>query len=326
VTSIVSNRLSGSRLPGSLSLAASLVLLSVLPARAQAIRGRVALPDSTPVVGARVELHRVGDDGGALLDSTISGGSGEFSFPLDTAGAPGALFLAAARYLDVLYWGPPMHGTTVPSEDGYLVQVFDTVAVPGPVDYLRTTMRHVVITPSVSALQVSEIIDVAGPPARTLVPSGDSIAVWETSLAEGAHAVVSEEGGVPPEDLLLGKGSLGFRGALSPEGIRVAVSYVVPSSDFVLDVGDPTERLEVLVMPRPGLDLKVNGLAEAPTGAEMRIPVRRFTATDVARGTTVSVRSSIRQPGDGRPWAWLIAAIVLGAAALFMVRLNARHS
>ena len=292
------------------------------PARvaAQELAGLVALPGSTPVPGVPVELHRVNEQTGAVVDSTVSDASGRFSFALDVDEEPGAVFLTGARFGGVLYWGPPVHGTSPADLADYVVAVFDTSVVSGPADNLRTSIRHVVITPAVSGLQVEEIIDVEGLADRTLVPASDSTPVWSTELAAGALGVVPARGGVPSEDLFLGQGKAGFAGPLPPSGIRIVLQYVVPAMDYVLRLGQPTGRFELLVMPVPGLKLEIQGLKEAPVGSDMRVPVRRFAATDLAAGTTVSVRAEIEAPGRGRAWIWLLVAAALGAAALASTR------
>lgn len=289
---------------------------------AQELRGRVARPDSTAVVGVAVELHRVSEESGALVDSTVTDASGRFTFVLAPDADPATIFLAGARHDGVLYWGPPVHASD-PGMEPYAVVVFDTAMVSGPADDLRSSIRHVVITPSAVGLAVEEIIDVEGRRGRTLVGATDSATVWSAALARDAHGIVPSAGGVPPEDLALLDGGVGFRGALPPSGIRVAVQYVVPSSEYVLDLDTPTGRLELLVMPRPGLELRVTGLDEAPVGSDMRVPVRRFTGTDLPAGASLSVAVSIQPAGKNRAGIWLIISLALGAAALVSVRLNA---
>lgn len=306
--------------------AAALAVLWVTPGWGQELRGLVALPDSTPVDAAVVELHRVSEETAVLVDSTVTDASGRFAFVLQTDEDPGAVFLAGARYGGVLYWGPPVHASNPTDADGYSVVVFDTTAVSAPVPGLRSSIRHVVITPATRGLQIEEIIDVEGMPDRTLVGDGDSVLVWTTSLAWDAHGVIPVAGGVPREDLALGEGRVGFRGALPPSGIRVVLQYVVPSSEYTLRLDHPTGRLELLVMMRPGLELQAWGLEEAPVGDEMRVPVRRFTGVDLPDGSTVAVRAEIEQPRRGRPWIWLMVSLSLGAAALLAVRLNARRN
>ena len=301
---------------------AGIALTWSIPARvaAQELAGVVALPDLTPVPGVPVELHRVSDAAGAVVDSTVSDAQGRFFFALDVDEEPGAVFLTGARFAGVLYWGPPVHATTPADLADYVVAVFDTSVVSGPADNLRTSIRHVVITPGVSGLQVEEIIDIEGLADRTLVAASDSIPVWRTELAAGARGVVPARGGVASEDLLLGQGMAGFVGALPPSGIRIVLQYIVPAADYVLRLGHATGRLEVLVMSVPGLQLAVEGVDEAQVGSDMRVPVRRFSATDLLEGATVSVRAEIEEPARARAWVWLLVAAALGAAALVSIR------
>ena len=306
--------------------AATLMLAWVTPGVAQELQGRVALADSLPVGGVRVELHSFSETAGVLVDSTITDPSGQFEFALGAAEEPGAVFLAGARYGGVLYWGPPIDATNPGDQSDYAVAVFDTALVSGAVESLRTSIRHIVITPGVAGLQVDEIIDVQGMPDRTLLPASDSVFVWTAALAGSAHGVVPAQGGVAQEDLAVREGIIGFAGALPPSGIRVALQYVVPSTEFALRLDHPTQRLELLVMPRAGMELRVDGLTEASVGSDMAVPVRRFTAADLPKGATVSIRVEIEEREGGRAWVWLLVSLALGAAALISVRLTATKS
>ena len=175
-------------------------------------------------------------------------------------------------------------------------------------------------------MQIAEIIDVKGMPERTLLPASDSVFVWTGVLAANSHGVSPSPGGVAPEDLAVRDGTIGFAGALPPSGIRIALEYVVSGTEYSLRLGHPTERLELLVMPQAGMTLQVDGLVEASVGTEMTVPVRRFTAEEMAEGATVSVRVALEEPGRGRPWVWFLVSLALGAAALFSVRLTRRSS
>lgn len=300
--------------------------LWVSPGTAQELSGLVALGGSTPVAGAVVELHQVSEETGALVDSTTTDASGSFAFFLQSDVDPGAVYLAGARYGGVLYWGPPVHSTNPTDLEGYVVTVFDTLVVSAPASDLRTSIRHVVITPTGAGLHVEEIIDVEGMPDRTLVAEADSVLVWSTNLARGALGVVPSPGGVPAEDVVLGNSSVGFRGALSPSGIRVAIQYFLSSSEYALELDHSTARLELLVVPQTGLDLRVSGLEETAVAAGMRVPVRRFAGTDLIAGSSVTVDATIAQPGRGRAGIWLLIAVLLGGAALASIRFTARGS
>jgi hypothetical protein len=84
--------------------------------------------------------------------------------------------------------------------------------------------------------------------------------------------------------------------------------------------------LELLVMPRAGMTLQVDGLVEASVGSDMPVPVRRFTSVDLSEKATVSVRVGVREPGMGQAWVWFLVALALGAAALLSLGLNRRTS
>ena len=314
------------RLSGAATVATLMMVWAVQPGIAQDLHGRVTLADSLPAGGVRVELHSVSETAASIVDSSIAASDGRFEFHLPEAEEPGAVFLVGARYGGVLYWGPPIHSTNPAELVDYSVAVFDTALVADPVGSLQTAFRHVVITPGPAGLQIAEIIDVSGMPGRTLLPSGDSVFVWTGALSANSHGVFPAPGGVPPEDLAFRDGTIGFAGALPPTGIRVALDYVVSGTEYALRLAHPTERLELLVMPRAGMTLQVEGLVEAPVGAEMALPVRRFTATNLAEAATVSVHVGVEEPDRGRAWVWLLVALALGVAALLSLRLTGRSS
>jgi hypothetical protein len=310
----------------SASVAGLLLMCAVQPGVGQELRGRVTLADSLPVGGIRVELHGVSETAGAIVDSAIAGPDGQFDFSLPGSTEAGAVFLVGARYGGVLYWGPPVHPTSLDELVDYSVAVFDTTLVAGPVGTLQSAFRHVVVTPGPGGLQIAEIIDVKGVPGRTLLPSGDSVFVWTGALADNSSGVFPAEGGVPPEDLAVSNGAIGFAGALPPTGIRVAVEYMVSGTEYALRLEHPTERLELLVMPRPGMTLEVEGLVEGSVGSDMPVPVRRFTAVDLSATATVSVRVGREEPGMGQARVWFLVGLALGAAALLSLGFTRRTS
>lgn len=308
------------------TVAMLLIVWAVRPGLGQDLHGRVTLADSLPVGGVRVELHSVSETAAALVDSVTAAADGGFEFLLPESGEPGAVFLVGARYGGVLYWGPPIHSTNPDELVDYSVAVFDTALVAEAVGSLSTAFRHVVITPGPAGLQIAEIIDVRGMPERTLLPSGDSVFVWTGALAANSHGVFPAQGGVPPEDLAVRDGTIGFAGALPPTGIRVALEYVVSGTEYALRLAHPTERLELLVMLRAGMTLEVDGPVEASVGTEMPVPVRRFTAANLPESAAVSVRVGVEEPSRGRAWVWFLLALALGAAALLSARLTSRNS
>jgi hypothetical protein len=292
------------------------------PVIGQEIRGEVRIADSIPAPGTVVELHRITQDAGAVVDSVRTDDAGRFHFtPLD-ADDPGAVFLPAARHDGVLYWGRPVHAT--PAGGGTEPQrviVYDTAVVEVPAVDLEVAMRHVVLTPLAGAgLRVEEVIDVRGREGHTLVSSVDSGAVWAASLGQDGRGAVVASGGVASQQLVLGGTQVAYTGALPPDGVRIAVGYVVPADEFRLTLTGPTRRLEVLLMDAPGLDVEVAGLFERSVGPDSPTGLRRFAGADLASGAIVSVEARLMPGRRSAAWVWLFASVILATAALFSMR------
>ena len=287
---------------------------------AQSLEGRVLRADSAPVADALVELHRITADSGAIVDAARTRADGGFRFVVDPAVDPGAVYLASARYSGILYWGPPVHGGSAVLGEGagpFTIAVYDTAAVGGPSGDLVVGIRHVVLTPGRESLQVDEVIDVKGPRDRTLVSIGDSVPVWQGSLGRGARGATPTTTDVSPQDMLLRGSTVGLLGVLPPGGARLGVSYFVASLEYVLTLEHPTDRLEVLVVDVPGLEVDATGVREAPTErADRGAAMRRFAATDLAAGATIRLRLGITEPGSPAVWPWLTAAVLLSLGAL----------
>lgn len=293
---------------------------------AQEVRGFVLDSDSVPVTGALVELHRITEDSGAVADSTRSAVDGGFRFTIDAGPDSGAVFLPSVRYRGILYWGNPVHGGGVAGDpELQTVTVFDTAVVAGPSPDQPVSMRHVIITPLASGLQVEEVIDLPGRESRTLVAEGDA-GLWHASLAADAHGVLASPGGVPEETLELTDGTVTFRGVLPPSGVRIAIGYFVSADRYALQVDHSTERLEVMVVEAPELEVEVTGLRERAPDGELGMAVRRFSATGLARGDRVSLRAELGAPGRGAAGVWFGVACVLAAGAVVSVVVGRRSA
>lgn len=303
------------RLAPALGAAASLAL-APSAARAQvSLEGRVISgADSAAVGPLAVELHRVGPEGGAVLDSVRAGADGRFRFRIDTAGAAGSLFLAAVRRDGVVYFGPALHAGST-SEEPYRVVVYDTAAATGPVGGARVTLRHVVVSPAGPDLvEVAEIFDVVGTGDRAWVPGPDSVAVFRAPLLAGVRSWEPLEGGLPARALRVADGALEVRAALSPAGFRAGIAYLASGPDLVIPVEHPTERLDViLVGAEPG---RVEGLvpAEAPPMAAGG-RARRFVGSGLAPGDRIRVEVAVPASSRGRVILWVGIGLALLAAA-----------
>lgn len=298
--------------------AALLPLTAPVDAPAQvALEGRVVLGlDSVPIGPLQVELHRVGQEGGAVLDSVLATADGRFRFSIDTAGAGSSLFLAAVRRDGVVYFGPALHAGLAP-EGPYRVVVFDTASATGPVGGARVTLRHIVVSPAGSGtVEVAEIFDVVGSPDRTWVPGPDSVAVFRAPLAAGARNLERMEGGLPDRALRLADGALEVRAALAPSGFRAAVAYFAGGPDVVIPVEHPTDRLDVILVGAEAARLEGLSPADDPAmGAGSG--ARRFAASGLLPGDRIRVEIARPAPARDRALLWLgIALALLAGAAL----------
>jgi hypothetical protein len=295
----------------------------------QTLSGRVVRgTDSASVASLTVELHQVTRDGGGLVDSVTAGPDGGFTFALtrsDEATDASVVWIAAARHEGILYFGGPVHAGLDMAED-YRIVVYDTAMVAGPVTDLVTELRHVVLSaiPDHSGLiQVSEIIDVTNEGAAAIVGADPSTLVWRLPLPPGASSTAVMEGGLPTDAVVFEQGSVGIVGNLPPPGVRLAIQYMVAADRFDLEIAHETRRLDVLA-DQGGGPVEVEGLSR---GEVQDIPgsvILRFTGTDLAPGTTVTIRTPAPAvPSRTAAWIWLVAAgTLLVAAGVAMTRLR----
>ncbi len=308
-----------------LLVAALLPLAGPADAGAQvALEGRVVAGlDSVPVGPVQVELHRVSQEGGAVLDSVLSSADGRFRFTIDTSGAGSSLFLAAVRRDGVVYFGPALHAGMEP--DGpYRVVVFDTTAATGPVGGARVALRHVVVSPlGPGAVEVAEVFDVTGTPDRTWVPGPDSVAVFRAPLAAGARQLERLEGGLPGRALRLADGALEVRTSLAPAGFRAAVAYLAAGPDVVIPVEHPTDRLDVILVGAEAARLEGLVPADDPAmGAGSG--ARRFAASNLLPGDRVEVEIGVPGSSRDRATLWLGIGLALLAGAVLSAALVRR--
>lgn len=286
------------------------------PVRAQSLEGRVVHGvTGAAVPGARVELHRVTAEGGSVADSARSGDDGGFRFSLSAA--DGAVWLAAARYRGVLYFGPALHAPATGSEP-YDVAVYDTTTAWAPPADVRVAIRQVVVAPAAGGgLDVAEVFDLAGRPDRTLVPGADTVALWAATLPDDASGVQPIEGGVPAEAIRFGAGGVELHSVLSPLGARVAYTYRVEGDELDLPVEHPTDRVELVIVD---LDAEVRGAVHAETAERAGRIHHRYEGLDLAAGDRLRVRRMT--PGGLDIWVlvWAAGGLLLLVAAYVVHR------
>lgn len=255
-----------------------------------------------------------------MIDSTTSGPDGAFRFTLpEDGGRP--LFLAAARFEDVRYFGPALHAGM--SGDGpYEVLVYDTLVLASPPADLRVGIRQIVVAPDpAGGLDVAEIVDVVGATDRTLVAADDTLALWSGSLPDGAIDPQPVEGGVAAGAIEFADDRVRLRSMIAPVGVRLSYAYRVDDDEVELTLEHPTDRLEVVVV---GMEAEVSGAAHAETSTRQGRLVHRYEAAGLEPGETVSIGLVTRSGVDRWVAIWAaIGGFLLAAAAIVALRGNA---
>ncbi|HEU5303555.1 MAG TPA: carboxypeptidase-like regulatory domain-containing protein, partial [Gemmatimonadales bacterium] len=174
-----------------------LPVFSVPVLQAQSVRaaGLVIKPDSTPVSGARIVLHRVSRAAQGPLDSTTSDARGRFrlTFRADT----GALYLLSARHQGIEYFSPPVHSSPERPDTAIRIVVSDTSAT-APVTLVA---RHLVLTrpgPDGSR-SVLDLLVLRNEGQRTRVAPDSVHPSWSGPLPSGTLGLELGEGDISPD-------------------------------------------------------------------------------------------------------------------------------
>lgn len=288
------------------------------------LEGRVVLGrDTVPVSGASVVLHRVTPDTGFAVDSARTDDAGRFRFrlPADAVETDRVrtVHIVAARYRDVLYYGPAVHGGRVPSP--YRIVVHSSREA-GTADSLRISSRTLVLTGTGDQVEVMDVVDVRSPAEQTLVAPEPGEPFWGVSLPDGARDPRALPGGLRAADVVFEEGVARTATALPPEGQRIVLGYKLdPDRDVSLTLSHRVSRLEVVVDPgSPGLE-EVRGLGAPETVQLEDRRFRRYPARSLAAGEEITFRLRAGSGGSSvLPWVLMAAGIVLAAAAVVAFR------
>lgn len=249
---------------------------------------RRAVSDSTvPFPSVWVVLHRVGNDGGAALDSTRADAAGRYR--LNFRPTPdSAIYFASTVHAGVAYFTSPFRRGAVSEEDAEIV-VFDTTSTGVDV---ATRSRHVIVflDARTDVRRLSEVYWIENPGSLTRV-AGASGASWRLLLPTGASNLAVNDGDFPRDAVSLREGYVQIATPLSPGLHQLQIAYDVPSRSFplALPVTDSLVVLEVLIEGGGG-EIVGAGLAEQePVTVEQR-SFQRFLAASVAAGAVAEIR------------------------------------
>lgn len=300
-------------------LAAALVLLpgSWLVAQQPLARvaGRVVRiqgADTIPRALTRVVLHRVGRQAQGPIDSTLTGGHGEFRFrfPPDTAG----IYLLSSGFAGIEYFSTPLRTDPAQPDTGLIIVVSDTssravVGVDG---------RHLVVSrPAQDGTRAAlEIVTLSNPGPDTRVAPDSGHPSWAARIPAGAFSFQAGSGDFSADALSLRGDSVLLFAPVAPGEKQVVYSYKIPAGAPVkLPVTDSVPTFTLLLEES---DRSVRGgtIARADT---QQIEGRTFVRWSGAVPSGGAVSIDFPQTGGAR---WLLPllvgllgmALVLGAA------------
>jgi hypothetical protein len=279
-------------------------VIPVIPAAAQTVRatGRVLSADSTPVRGARVLLHRVGQDTQGPIDSTRSDERGRFHFTFrpDTS----AFYLLSAEHTGIEYFSQPVSTNPERPDTGIRILVYDTSSTTS----ISLEARHLVITRpgEEGSRSVLDLMVLRNDSRLTRTTSDTTHPTWSAPLPPGTIGLDVSESDFSRDAVARRGDSVIVVAPFAPGEKQLTVQYLIPSGRTAVELpfGRPGAAINVLAEER---DVRVigSGVALADSQVLQGRSFRRWTG--VAQPNSV-VRIAL--PGTRRTPTWLLAALV----------------
>ncbi len=284
----------------------ALPVIPALSAQTNTADGRVLRPDSTPVAGVRVVLHRVGQVLQGPLDSTNTDRRGRFQFRFRADSS--TIYLLSARHSGIEYFSPPVHTNPARPDTAIRIIAYDTSST-APVS---VEARHLVVSRpgEDGSRNILDLIVLRNAGQRTRIGADSSRPTWVGPLPRGTMGLELGESDVSPEAVGREGDSLLVTAAIAPGEKQLTLEYLVPAGRQVLELplAEPVPMLNVLAEEA---EVVVSGgtLVFADSQTLQGRSFRRWTAESPA-GSLVR----IVLPGRPRAPEWILAALVAAVA------------
>jgi hypothetical protein len=299
------------------------------PAPATIAAGRVVLsrdPDTVPVPGARVVLHRVGRDRQGPLDSASADASGHFRFRFraDT----GALYLLSARWGDVEYFSPPVHTDPARPDTAMRLVVYDTSSTAP----IGVEARHIVVPRAGpdGTLSVLDLIVLRNDGRVARVAPDSTRPSWRLVLPPGTGHMEVGQSDLSPEAIVREGDTVKVLAPLAPGQKQLSLEYGVTPVRGKLEfpVGPDAGPVNLLVEER---NARVSGgtLVLADSQVIEGRSFRRYAGNVPAGGTVVLAVGAAGAAAATRvalPVLVGAVAVMLAAAAWWIIRRPARRA
>jgi hypothetical protein len=288
-----------------------LSVLPVLSAQSTRAEGLVLRPDSTPVPGVRVVLHRVGQVLQGPLDSTNTDARGRFRFRFRADSS--AIYLLSARHSSIEYFSPPVHTNPARPDTAIRIIAYDTSSTAP----ISVEARHLVVSRpgDDGSRNILDLIVLKNAGQRTRIAADSSRPTWIGSLPPGTMGMELGESDVSPDAVSRQGDALIVTAPIAPGEKQLTLEYLVPGGHQVLELRF-TEPIPMLNVLAEEADAVVSGgtLVFADSQTLQGRSFRRWTGAGTAGG-----HLRIVLPGGPRTPEWILSALVAAVALALAV-------
>jgi hypothetical protein len=276
--------------------------LSALSAQTVHATGRVLTADSASVSGARVVLHRIGQDSQGPIDSTRSDRRGRFQFSFHPDS--GAFYLLSAEHAGIEYFSQPVPTNPEQPDTGIPILVYDTSS-SAPVSL---EARHIVVSRpgQDGSRSVLDLMVLRNDSRLTRIAADTSRPTWSGPLPAGSIGLDVAESDFSRDALARRGDSVTVLAPFSPGEKQLTVQYLSPSNLPVIEL--PFDRSGVTInvlAEEAGVKVSGSAVALADTQVLQGRSFRRWTGVSQPGGVV-----RIQLPRTGRAPSWLLALLV----------------
>ncbi len=261
--------------------------------------------DSTPLAHAWAVLHRITNENGTALDSTLTDSRGWYRLRVALPDS-GAIYVVSVSHQGVVYFTAPMRAPRANSLRLDPIAVYDTSSV-SPVIELRE--RHLIVRRPEGSRRhrVLEILVLANRGTLTRIAPDTSRPVWQMSLPRGAVGVEVGASDLNYEAVYRRGDSVAVAAPIPPGEKQILLTYFLTQSKLELTLDQPVRRFNLLAEDSTAR-LLAGPLKNLGTQELEGVRFARFAEDELAPGAKVILQMS----SDGfspTDWWWLVVAL-----------------
>ena len=309
-----------SRVPPSLFLLVVVAIPAAVQSQVDPVLSGRLLVSGVPADTGTVVLHRVTPAEAGDIDSTSVGADGGFSFQLPNLPFPGSgeIFIASARFDEILYVGVPI-SDPIQLDSLYAIRAFPAQMVPLEGMTFPVSRREVWVDEGPIGWQITDVLEIRNSQAMTLVPLVDDGPVWRYPLPSGAIGArilqVGPSAGLARVD---GTTLIASNPVIPAENYYI-VQYDLESIEFDIPLPGETGLIQVMVR-EPAPAIRVEGLArQPPEEIEVGASFMRWAGQTLV-DQNISVRLGEEGGSTAVVWMSVALALLLAGAGSLIIR------